>query len=66
FAEPVDTELIAGYLDLVAEPMDFATVQKKLDFGLYGTIAEFRADLQLIWDNCKEFNPPETVYYRAA
>ncbi|KAI9175617.1 hypothetical protein H9P43_006980 [Blastocladiella emersonii ATCC 22665] len=66
FASPVDTDEVPDYLTSITHPMDFATVQRKLDAHMYPTVAEFRKDLNLMWRNCRVFNPAETVYYRAA
>ena len=35
FQEPVDTNLVVDYLDVVAEPMDFGTMRRKLVAGKY-------------------------------
>ena len=28
----------------------------KLETGVYKSVPEFEADVQLIWDNCEEYN----------
>lgn len=36
--------------------MDLGTVLKKVKTRVYKTKAEFKADLDLIWDNCLLYN----------
>ncbi|KAJ3360878.1 Bromodomain and PHD finger-containing protein 1 [Allomyces arbusculus] len=66
FHEPVDSEEVSDYLTLVARPMDFRTMQRKIDLMLYDSVDAFKADLELTWTNCETFNPPDTIYHRAA
>ena len=47
-------------LDKVKRPMDLYTVKAQLLNGDYHTYENCFADIQLIWDNCKEFNEPGT------
>jgi transcription initiation factor TFIID subunit 2 len=39
--------------------MDFATVSTKLDQGQYGTMEDFKKDIELVFNNCRKFNRPE-------
>ena len=36
--------------------MDLKTVRNKLKLGKYKYFKDFFLDLQLIWDNCMEYN----------
>lgn len=40
--------------------MDLATMKSKLDKNQYGTMEEFAKDMDLIFANCRKFNPPTT------
>lgn len=40
--------------------MDLGTMSKKLASHHYKTMEEFRTDMELIFSNCKIFNPPAT------
>ena len=53
-AVPVDAT--PGYAELVPQPMDLTTVQRKLDHGEYLTLNALSADLRLIPANCLRFN----------
>ncbi|KAJ3211677.1 hypothetical protein HDU67_004356 [Dinochytrium kinnereticum] len=65
FLEPVDhVKLqIPTYPIIVKNPMDLGTIQKRLDAGFYGSVAECEADVRLMFANCRLFNQPGTDVY---
>ncbi|KAJ2724341.1 hypothetical protein GGI07_002020 [Coemansia sp. Benny D115] len=62
FLKPVDPIAfgVPTYFDIVKNPMDLSTVQKKLSRKSYASVADFVADVRLIFDDCVLFNPPDT------
>lgn len=62
FLKPVDPILdgCPTYYDEIKEPMDFQTLSTKLSEGQYATMEEFAKDVELIFKNCRIFNPPTT------
>jgi transcription initiation factor TFIID subunit 2 len=40
--------------------MDFGTINQRLSQGKYETMEEFHDDVQLVFRNCRQFNPPTT------
>ena len=48
------------YYDEIKHPMDFSTISSKLSDGQYSTMEEFAKDVELIFSNCRTFNPPTT------
>ncbi|KAK9269660.1 hypothetical protein L1049_001438 [Liquidambar formosana] len=66
YAEPVDPEELPDYHDVIAHPMDFATVRKKLGNGSYSTLVQFESDVFLICTNAMQYNAPDTIYYKQA
>ncbi|XP_022769389.1 bromodomain-containing protein 9-like [Durio zibethinus] len=66
FSEPVDPEELPDYHDIIAYPMDFLTVRKKLDGGAYTTLEQFEKDVFLICSNAMQYNAPDTIYFRQA
>lgn len=66
FLEPVDTEQVPGYTDVISRPMDLSTAQKNLQMGVYRTPMELRADIDLIWSNCCVFNDDTSIYFKEA
>jgi hypothetical protein len=50
---------IPNYPDIIRHPMDFRTAREKVRTGAYRSLAEWRADMQRIWDNARTFNEDE-------
>lgn len=40
--------------------MDFGTISNKLTQGKYSTMEEFGRNIELVFSNCRQFNPPAT------
>lgn len=57
---------MTDYLAVVKTPMDFSTMQRKLEGGHYLAFDTFAADFDLICANCMAYNRPETVYHKQA
>ncbi|KAJ7597342.1 hypothetical protein C8J56DRAFT_316264 [Mycena floridula] len=68
FLRPVDPirDSCPTYFDEIDNPMDLGTVGKKLAKNLYPTMAHFKHDIDLIFSNCRKFNPFGTFPYVAA
>ena len=62
FHEPVDPIKlnIPDYLEIVKRPMDLGTVKKKLNNNFYSSTDKFLSDIELVFSNCKLYNPPES------
>ncbi|PRW57142.1 transcription factor GTE8-like [Chlorella sorokiniana] len=58
FGGPVDTVLYSDYLQVVQQPMDLGTIQKRLSDGAYDSPLQFCDDVRLVWSNCLRYNPP--------
>ncbi|KAK9711008.1 hypothetical protein K7432_008112, partial [Basidiobolus ranarum] len=57
---------IPTYFEMIKNPMDLGTVNKKLKSGQYQTKDNFRADVELMLNNCFTFNTPGTFVYDQA
>eukprot|EP01117_Protostelium_nocturnum_P016950 TRINITY_DN6802_c0_g1_i1.p1 TRINITY_DN6802_c0_g1~~TRINITY_DN6802_c0_g1_i1.p1 ORF type:complete len:787 (+),score=170.39 TRINITY_DN6802_c0_g1_i1:176-2536(+) len=57
FLRPVDLNMVPDYLQIIKNPMDFTTIQRKLVDGAYGHQNEFADDIRLIFTNCSDYNP---------
>ncbi|KAL0481412.1 transcription initiation factor TFIID subunit 1 [Acrasis kona] len=66
FAKPVDADLIPGYKQVITQPMDFETMLKNIQNDIYNEYTTFEHDMELVFSNCKKFNPTDTVYYKEA
>jgi len=77
FNHPVNVQQVPRYLEFIKEPMDFSTMAKRIDANYYVTqssaefsvadsAALFKRDLQMVFDNCRTFNPSESDYCKCA
>ncbi|KAK1350722.1 bromodomain-containing chromatin remodeling transcription factor [Hamiltosporidium tvaerminnensis] len=63
FLKPVDIKLVPDYSKFIENPTDLSTIRNKLDSNYYGSVEEFRTELQLMIDNCHTFNLPDSDIY---
>jgi histone acetyltransferase len=82
FQHPVDLTDVTDYLDVIKQPMgtcsinrdrtylhdsaDLSTIQHKISTNQYKTFDSFVDDTQLVFDNCRLYNPENTVYAKNA
>ncbi|KZT10987.1 histone acetyltransferase GCN5 [Laetiporus sulphureus 93-53] len=64
FLQPVNAEEVADYYEVIKQPMDFSTMEHKLETNQYPTLDAFLVDAQLVFDNCRTYNPEGTIYYK--
>jgi bromodomain-containing factor 1 len=57
---------IPHYFDVIKNPMDFGTINNKLNNSLYCQVQEFISDVELVFNNALTFNPPDSPVVRAA
>ena len=46
--------------------MDFGTMMQNLNMGKYSTMEVFARDVELVFSNCRLFNPPTTYPVQCA
>jgi len=68
FLLPVDYEGLGltDYPTIIQKPMDISTISKNLDNNIYKSIDEVKADIQLIWDNCRKYNLDGSAIFKSA
>ena len=66
FAAPVSLEDVPDYLDVIKCPMDWSTIQSRLEALEYANAAEFTADVRLVCTNAMQYNAPDTHYHKSA
>lgn len=68
FHEAVDPSKygIDDYFDIIAEPMDFGMIKRKLTFNVYNNVGEFIYDMKLVFDNCVKYNGIENLIAKHA
>eukprot|EP01022_Parablepharisma_sp_SALTPOND_P034414 TRINITY_DN916_c0_g1_i1.p2 TRINITY_DN916_c0_g1~~TRINITY_DN916_c0_g1_i1.p2 ORF type:complete len:530 (-),score=67.04 TRINITY_DN916_c0_g1_i1:10370-11959(-) len=54
---------IPGYTEIIKEPMDLNTVEKKLKSGAYPSSYHFALDIRKIWNNSWTYNPQGTEVF---
>ncbi|KAG6907341.1 hypothetical protein DXG01_009298 [Tephrocybe rancida] len=59
FLKPVSKAEAPDYYDVISNPMDFATMLKKVKARQYKSKRDFKDDLELIWSNCLTYNATE-------
>jgi len=69
FRKPVDEVALGiypAYSNIITHPIDLGTIKSQIDNGLYCTKDELIADIQLVWNNAKKFNPSGHAVYDSA
>ncbi|KAE9549864.1 hypothetical protein FO519_006917 [Halicephalobus sp. NKZ332] len=66
FTYPVSPSVAPDYAQVIAQPMDFFTMQKKVNEGQYTKLEEVKNDVNLICENAMKYNDFHTVYHLAA
>ncbi|CCM01133.1 uncharacterized protein FIBRA_03181 [Fibroporia radiculosa] len=64
FQQPVTAEEVADYHEIIKNPMDFSTMEHKLETNQYPNLNAFLADAQLVFDNCRTYNPEGSIYWK--
>lgn len=66
FHEPVDLTEVPSYTEVICKPMDFSSMQSKINGMEYDSFEKFEYDFELIIHNCCLFNQKNSHYYKAA
>jgi len=68
FSKPVDPIDLGldDYFQIIKNPMDLGTIQKRLENGFYHQLKDFVDDVHLTFDNAMLYNPAGTVVHNMA
>ncbi|KAG1684999.1 hypothetical protein DVH05_009829 [Phytophthora capsici] len=68
FSRPVDPELdgCLNYLSVIAHPMDLGTIRSRVEANFYPKWELFKKDVELVWQNCRAYNAPDTLVVQFA
>ena len=67
FREPVDVNEVTDYLEIVKEPIDLSTIDKRIRRGdWYKNKEMLQVDMLKMVNNCKMYNDPNSPYYECA
>jgi hypothetical protein len=63
FNEPVQPEKqgLPDYFDVIQNPMDFGTIEKKLKHHEYLSMQHFLQDVELVFENCFHYNGEQSA-----
>jgi len=66
FQKPVSQDEVPDYYNVITEPMDLETMEKRLEEDAYGSPEDFVRDAKLIFTNCRRYNNESTSYWKNA
>jgi histone acetyltransferase len=66
FMLPVNGDEVPDYYQVITAPMDLSTMETKLENNQYKTVDELCVDAQLVFDNCRAYNPRNSPYAKCA
>jgi histone acetyltransferase len=66
FTNPVNAQDVPDYYEFIKEPMDLSTMETKLEKNQYHTLDDLLHDANLVFNNCRLYNPPTSVYAKQA
>ncbi|BEJ12391.1 hypothetical protein CspHIS471_0208510 [Cutaneotrichosporon sp. HIS471] len=68
FLRPVDPVLdgCPTYYEEIKHPSDYQSIMKKIDGKRYRTMGDMAKEIELIFANCRQFNPPGPITDMAA
>uniref|UniRef100_A0AC34Q839 Bromo domain-containing protein n=1 Tax=Panagrolaimus sp. JU765 TaxID=591449 RepID=A0AC34Q839_9BILA len=66
FTYPVSASVAPDYATVISQPMDFYTIQNKINSDAYKILEELKLDAILICENAMIYNGPHTIYHLAA
>lgn len=66
FSSPVNGDEVPDYYNVITSPMDLSTMEEKVEGDCYTAPKELVRDLQLIFNNCRQYNDATTAYAKCA
>ena len=67
FVDAINPEEVPDYYDVVKDPLYLELIKERVDGGeYYATLEMFAADFRLMFNNCRLYNAPDTVFFKCA
>ncbi|KAH9633342.1 hypothetical protein HF086_004056 [Spodoptera exigua] len=66
FLKPVNKKQVKDYYNVIKKPIDLETMGKKIQAHKYHSRNDFLRDIQLLVDNCRAYNGPNSQFTRQA
>jgi hypothetical protein len=63
FMELPSRKAYPDYYNIIQQPIDLTTIQKKIEANGYANWADFQADFELLVNNAKTYNEPDSDIY---
>eukprot|EP01125_Pyxidicula_operculata_P022502 TRINITY_DN921_c5_g1_i1.p1 TRINITY_DN921_c5_g1~~TRINITY_DN921_c5_g1_i1.p1 ORF type:complete len:123 (-),score=14.41 TRINITY_DN921_c5_g1_i1:40-408(-) len=61
FQFPVTKEDAEDYEEIIKNPIDLDTIRQRIENGTIATVDQFRNSLKLMFDNCFQYNGPNSI-----
>ena len=67
FVDAINPTEVPDYYDVIKDPLYLELIKERVDCGeYYLTLEMFAADFRLLFNNCRLYNSPETVFFKCA
>jgi len=67
FLEAINPDEVPDYYDVIRDPIYMELIKERVEGGeYYATLEMFAADFRLMFNNCRLYNAPDTVFYKCA
>jgi histone acetyltransferase len=67
FRTPVNAWEVPDYYTLIKDPIDMTLLEKRVECGrYYVTLDQFIAEVGKMFDNCRLYNSPDTIFFKVA
>ncbi|EHS64083.1 uncharacterized protein PGTG_20786 [Puccinia graminis f. sp. tritici CRL 75-36-700-3] len=66
FLHPVSATEVPDYYDIIKHPMNWSTIQRKIDRFEYFRLSEFISDVHLTLTNARIYNHASSIYHKTA
>ncbi|KAL8435610.1 hypothetical protein Efla_005955 [Eimeria flavescens] len=66
FRRPVSVSEAPDYYEVVKHPVDISSMRRKNKNGGYRTKQELGSDIVRMFENCRQYNSSDTIYYKYA
>ncbi|WAR53179.1 hypothetical protein PtB15_2B610 [Puccinia triticina] len=66
FLHPVSATDVPDYYDIIKHPMNWSTIQRKIDRFEYFRLSEFISDVHLTLTNARIYNHASSIYHKTA
>ena len=67
FLDAINPTEVPDYYDIVKDPLYLELIKERVECGeYYLTLEMFAADFRLLFNNCRLYNAPDTVFFKCA